>query len=58
MYDNLSIGAKNYTELGNEFLKRNGREVQQKFDNILTYEAPDFEVVDKKKVKSVVNEKK
>jgi chromosome partitioning protein len=48
VYDNLSIGAKNYTELANEFLKRNGREVQQKFDNILTYEAPNFEVVDNK----------
>jgi chromosome partitioning protein len=45
VYDPLSIGAKNYTELANEFLKRNGREVQQKFDNILTYEPPAFEVV-------------
>jgi chromosome partitioning protein len=45
VYDPVSIGAKNYTELANEFLKRNGREVQQKFDNILTYEPPSFEVV-------------
>ncbi len=45
IYDPISIGAKNYTELANEFLKRNGREIQQKFDNILTYEPPAFEVV-------------
>lgn len=45
VYDPVSIGAKNYTELANEFLKRNGREVQQKFDNILTYEPPEFEVI-------------
>jgi chromosome partitioning protein len=45
VYDPISIGAKNYTELANEFLKRNGREVQQKFDNILTYEPPEFEVI-------------
>lgn len=45
VYDPISIGAKNYTELANEFLKRNGREIQQKFDNILTYEPPAFEVV-------------
>jgi hypothetical protein len=45
VYDPISIGAKNYTELANEFLKRNGREVQQKFDNILTYEPPAFEVI-------------
>ena len=45
VYDPLSIGAKNYTELANEFLKRNGREVLQKFDNILTYDPPSFESV-------------
>jgi len=45
IYDPYSIGAKNYTELANEFLKRNGREVLQKFDNILTYDPPSFEVV-------------
>jgi chromosome partitioning protein len=45
IYDPYSIGAKNYTELANEFLKRNGREVMQKFDNILTYEPPSFEIV-------------
>lgn len=47
IYDPLSVGAKNYTELANEFLKRNGREHQQKFDKMLTYDAPKFEVVDK-----------
>ena len=45
VYDPYSIGAKNYTELANEFLKRNGKEVLQKFDNILTYEPPGFEVI-------------
>ncbi len=45
VYDNLSQGAKNYTELANEFLKRNGKEAFQKFDNILTYEAPKFEML-------------
>lgn len=44
VYDPYSIGAKNYTELANEFLKRNGKEVMQKFDNILTYEPPAFEI--------------
>ncbi|RPI15345.1 MAG: ParA family protein [Ignavibacteriae bacterium] len=48
VYDPFSIGARNYTELANEFLKRNGREIQQKFDNILTYEPPAFEVKDEK----------
>ena len=48
VFDPYSIGAKNYTELANEFLKRNGKEVLQKFDNILTYEPPNFEVVDRK----------
>ncbi len=47
VYDPLSMGARNYTELSNEFLKRNGREHLQKFDNILTYDAPKFEVVNK-----------
>lgn len=47
IYDPLSVGAKNYTELANEFLKRNGMEQQQRFDNILTYDAPNFEVVNK-----------
>lgn len=47
VYDPLSVGAKNYTELANEFLRRNGREHQQRFDNILTYDAPNFEVVKK-----------
>ncbi len=46
VFDPYSIGAKNYTELANEFLKRNGRGSQQKFDNILTYNPPSFEVVD------------
>jgi len=46
-YDAYSMGARNYTELANEFLKRNGKEAMQKFDNILTYDAPSFEVVDK-----------
>ncbi|MEO8515082.1 MAG: AAA family ATPase [Ignavibacteria bacterium] len=47
VYDPLSVGARNYTELANEFLKRNGKEHLQNFDNILTYEAPKFEVVKK-----------
>ena len=47
VYDPLSMGAKNYTELANEFLRRNGKEQMQKFDNILTYDAPKFEVVNK-----------
>lgn len=47
VYDPLSIGARNYTELANEFLKRNGLENMQKFDNILTYDAPTFEAVNK-----------
>jgi chromosome partitioning protein len=47
IYDPLSMGAKNYTELANEFLKRNGKEHLQKFDNILTYDAPKFEVINK-----------
>jgi chromosome partitioning protein len=47
-YDPLSMGAKNYTELANEFLKRNGKEHLQRFDNILTYSAPKFEVVNEK----------
>jgi chromosome partitioning protein len=49
VFDPYSIGARNYTELANEFLKRNGKEVLQKFDNILTYEPPNFEVVDNNK---------
>ena len=47
VFDPLSVGAKNYTELANEFLRRNGKEHLQKFDNILTYDAPKFEVVNK-----------
>lgn len=47
VYDPMSVGARNYTELANEFLRRNGREHLQKFDNILTYDAPKFEVVNK-----------
>ncbi|MCX7877763.1 MAG: AAA family ATPase [Ignavibacteria bacterium] len=43
IYDSMSMGARNYTELANEFLKRNKMEHLQKFDNILTYEAPKFE---------------
>lgn len=45
VYDPYSIGAKNYTELANEFLKRNGLHIQQKYDTILTYQPPHFEVV-------------
>ena len=55
IYDPLSIGAKNYTELANEFLKRNGREVLQKFDNILTYDPPSFESVNNEHNKSEQN---
>ena len=47
VYDPLSMGARNYTELANEFLKRNGKEHMQRFDNILTYDAPTFEVIGK-----------
>lgn len=47
VYDPLSVGAKNYTELANEFLKRNNMGQLQRFDNILTYEAPKFEAVNK-----------
>jgi hypothetical protein len=43
LYDPYSIGAKNYTELANEFLKRNNMGHLQRFDNILTYDAPKFE---------------
>lgn len=52
VFDPYSVGAKNYTELANEFLKRNGKEILQKFDNILTYEPPNFEVVDNSKDES------
>jgi chromosome partitioning protein len=45
VYDPYSIGARNYTELANEFLKRNGMEVMQRFDNLLNYEPPKFEPV-------------
>jgi chromosome partitioning protein len=55
IYDPYSIGAKNYTELANEFLKRNGREVLQKFDNILTYDPPSFEVVKNELNKNELN---
>lgn len=51
VYDPLSMGAKNYVELANEFLKRNGKEHLQKFDNVLTYEAPKFEVLTGKEEK-------
>ena len=47
VYDPLSVGAKNYTELANEFLKRNNMGHLQRFDNILTYDAPKFEAVNK-----------
>jgi chromosome partitioning protein len=47
VYDPLSMGARNYTELANEFLKRNGMEQLQKYDNLLTYDAPRFEQVNK-----------
>jgi chromosome partitioning protein len=54
VYDPLSVGAKNYIELANEFLKRNGKEHLQKFDKMLTYDAPKFEVVDKTNVNKVI----
>jgi len=56
VYDPLSTGAKNYTELANEFLKRNGREHMQKFDNILTYDAPKFEIVNEEKPENNINQ--
>jgi chromosome partitioning protein len=56
VYDPLSVGAKNYTELANEFLKRNGREHMQKFDNILTYDAPKFEEVNEEKQETNINQ--
>ncbi|HEY3250417.1 MAG TPA: AAA family ATPase [Ignavibacteria bacterium] len=52
VYDPLSMGAKNYSELANEFLKRNNMEQLQRFDNILTYEAPKFEAVTKEEDKA------
>jgi chromosome partitioning protein len=52
VFDPYSIGAKNYTELANEFLKRNGKEILQRFDNILTYEPPSFEIIDSPKDKT------
>jgi chromosome partitioning protein len=52
VFDPYSIGAKNYTELANEFLKRNGKDTLQKFDNILTYNPPSFEVIDNHKDKT------
>ena len=50
IYDPLSVGAKNYTELANEFLRRNGMDHLQKFDNILNYEAPKFESLNKEEI--------
>lgn len=55
-YDPLSMGAKNYTELANEFLRRNGMEHLQRFDNILTYDAPKFEVVNKETGEKNINQ--
>jgi chromosome partitioning protein len=49
VYDPSSIGSRNYTELSNEFLRRNGREVQQRYDNILTYVPPNIEAVEPNK---------
>ena len=46
VYDPVSIGSRNYNELSNEFLKRNGREVQQRYDNILTYVPPNIETAE------------
>ncbi len=54
VYDPLSVGAKNYIELANEFLKRNGKEHLQKFDKMLTYDAPKFEVVEKTNTNKVI----
>jgi chromosome partitioning protein len=53
VYDPLSTGARNYTELANEFLRRNNLEHHQRFDNILTYEAPKFESTDEQGKTSV-----
>jgi chromosome partitioning protein len=52
VFDSNSIGAKNYAELANEFLRRNGKETMQKFDNILTYNPPSFEIIDSNKDKT------
>jgi chromosome partitioning protein len=58
IYDPYSIGSKNYTELANEFLKRNGKEAYQKFDNILTYNPPSFEVIENEQNTPPKNEPK
>jgi len=55
VYDSLSMGAKNYTELANEFLKRNNMEHLQRFDNILTYNAPKFEETGKEDIQTNIN---
>ena len=47
IYDPFSVGAKNYIDLANEFLTKNGKQVHRSYDNILTYEPPNFENVDK-----------
>lgn len=47
VYEPYSVGAKNYTELSNEFLQRNGKEHQQRFDVLLSYQPPQFEIVNK-----------
>ena len=56
IYDPFSVGAKNYTELAHEFLKNNGKEIIHKFDNILTYEPPNFEIVNKPVPENNINE--
>ncbi|MFI5211897.1 MAG: ParA family protein [Ignavibacteria bacterium] len=58
VYDPQSMGAKNYFELANEFLKKNGMEHLQKFDNILTYDAPKFEVLNKDSSGKNINQSK
>ena len=42
LYDPESTGARNYTDLAHEFLKKNGFSVKENLDNILTYEPPKF----------------
>ncbi len=53
LYDPHSTGARNYTELANEFLKRNNMGHLQRFDNILTYDAPKFEAVNNEESESI-----
>ncbi len=45
VYDPYSVGSKNYIELANEFLNKNGMQHRERYDTILTYDAPKLEEV-------------